>query len=365
MFGLNAILLLIASAVAFARPVWGFGIIILLTSTLFHLDQYLTIALPVGYLEPTEVLLISMLAAAWLKSRFAVCPSDGIRLIPQDSRSAEIWPIITPYCLWQTLCIGLGLLRREGIDPDFRFGIRFLLSGVFPWIALWILARLSLNEGRKVFAMAYGLTLATACIHLGLQLTDYRSAMNAAYWAVPENPELAWIQEAANQSLARDVFVRALPQGISLILFFTLITTGFFILERKRIHVSLLGAAALLFAALFVTVTRSLIIALTAGMIVLVGLSSLTRKRGVGTFGRVASVLAMFLVGALLYNTIKPGFLDFWYQRVSDLAGADSAIFSEENAARGRDNLAWRGARGSGGRPAGDRDRAPARLAPG
>ena len=48
----------------------------------------------------------------------------------------------------------------------------------------------------------------------------------------------------------------------------------------------------------------------------------------------------LFAGAAVVYDTIRPGFLDVWSTRIELLSGSDSDIFSERNVARGKDNLA-------------------------
>jgi hypothetical protein len=338
--GLNAILLAAACSVAFFRPVWGFGIIFLVTSTLFHLDQYLTVPLPVGYIQPTEALLASMIAAAWLKGPGVLPPrSLGGALVPQVRRLSvgAVWLAIGPYCLWQTLCILLGLTHWVGTE-HLRFGLRFLLAGVLPWFSLYLLARLSVADGHKVFKTAYYLTLLTAGVHLAIQLTNFRPVMNAAYFWVPENGELDF--SGIQQWLDNETFFRGLPQGIPLILFFTLLTVSAYVFARDRRRIRNLTVAVVLFSALFITLTRSLMAVLAAGIIVFVVFASLTGRVNIGGIVRIAGVVSLFVGAALIYDAVRPGFLGFWSQRIEKLSGADSEIFSEDNKARGRDNLA-------------------------
>jgi hypothetical protein len=339
--GLNIILLGLACAMAFARPVWGFGIILLLTSTLFHLDRYLTVPLPLGFIEPLEALLTSMLVALWLRNDKPSSLRFPCRTLAQDSRMSSIryaCSAIGPYCWWQILCILVGLGYTIQSESTLRFGLRFLLSGVYPWLGLYILARLSIDDGQKVFKTAYHLALLTACIHILIQLTDSRSVMNAAYFWVPENSEydLSWMQKWVEQ----ETFVRGLPQGIALILFFALLKMAEYVFASGHRRLADLTAAAVLFSALFITVTRSLIIVLAAGVIILLSLAFLTLRMNMVRAARTVGVFVFLAGAAMLYDVARPGFLDYWSQRINKLSGADSQILSEENMARGVDNIA-------------------------
>lgn len=333
---LSASLLLAACVLAYARPVWGFGLLLLLTSTLFHLDQYLLIPLPIGYIEATEAIIASMLLSVLLKSDV---PEEG----EPDSPSIAGIPIdyalltIGPYCVWQLLCILLGLLQNDRGDPPFRFGIRFFLAGVVPWMTLYILAKLPAADGHKIFNIAYYLALATSIVHIALQVTDYRPAMNAAYFWIPEHAEInfSYIQ----QWLSQEAFVRGLPQGLVLILLFAILKIGEYLLGGRTSWHGLAGAV-ILFTAVFITVTRSVVIVLAAGIAISVLLIATTAPVKSSVFVKLAGVLAIFAGAALLYNTVRPGFLDYWATRMQLLSGADSQVFSSENRARGLDNLA-------------------------
>jgi O-antigen ligase len=337
--GINVLLVGLACMVAFVRPTWGFGIILLTTSTLFHLDQYLTVPLPLGFIEPMEVLLVSMMAAIWLKgwlapqARTTAASTGAARGIPD----AHMWLAIGLYCLWQTLCIVFALSHWSGTE-HFRLAIRFLVSAILPWTSLYILRRLPTIVGHKVFQTAYYLTLLTAVVHIALQLTDFRPAMQAAYWWIPENTEynFAYVQ----QWIKDEAFVRGLPQGILLILFFAVLKASEFILERNQRTIRNLSVAVILFSALFITVTRSLMACLAAGLLILLGLAAFTVRLRMSHVIRITGLLAVFMGAALLYNGLRPGFFDFWSARMVRLSGVDSDIFSEDNEARGRDNLA-------------------------
>ena len=306
-------------------------IILLTTSTLFHLHQYLTVPLPVGFIEPTEALLSVMLVSVWLKRSGNVCT------VRDPSRARRMCAIILPYCAWQTFCIILGLSHSAA--GDFRFMIRALLSAVLPWVSLYILAKLSPEEGQEVFSAMYYLMLGTACIHLLLQVTDYRPAMTAAYWFIPANTEydLSWVK----QSIDGDAFFRGLPQGIDCIIFFTLIKLSDYVFgQERRSTFASTASAIVLFCALFITVTRSFVVILAAGTIILVGLALLTFQAKIGHAIKIGGILCFFVSAALVYNAVRPGFLEFWSQRINEFSGADSQIFSAENKARGLDNIA-------------------------
>ena len=338
MFGVNLVFLTAACLIAFLSPVWGFTILLLVTSTLFHLEQYLTVSLPVGYIEPTEALVITMLASVFLNRSSSVFQKrEDAGSGPIRSGSGKVWPIIGPYCAWQSACVLIGLTNWAGTE-NFRFGIRFLLSGVLPWTSLYVLSKLSTDQGRRIFRNAYYLTLLTACTHIALQVFDNRALMKAAYYWVQQNSDqqLWWLQGYLDE----ETFVRGLPQGILLILFFTLLKLGQYGFSRRPGRIQDLLATALLFSAMFITITRSYVIILALGILAMFALSVLGHRFNAGGTLRIAVVIASFIGAALAYNAVRPQFLDFWSERVNAFYGEDYKIFSEENRARGLDNIA-------------------------
>lgn len=336
----NLFLLAAACVIAFARPVWGFGILLLLTSSLFHLDQYLTVSLGVGYIEPLEMIVISMCVSVWLRNLAPARTARrtaGIVVLPGGHLASRVLWIIGPYCLWQSLCIFRGLATSSGSDT-MRLGLRFLLSGVLPWASLYVLAKLHKQESQKVFIIAYYIAFATACVHIGLQVSDYRPAMKAAYFWIPTNSEqdFTWMQQWINNN----AFVRGLPQGILLILFFTLFKLSDFVVSRGKVAYHSLGAAIVLFSAILITVTRSYMLILAVGLAILLALAALARHVDTRTVVRCAILFSLFLAAGQLYDTARPGFFRFWSERITQFEGIDSQIFSQENTARGWDNLA-------------------------
>ena len=335
---MNAILLLGACAIAFMRPVWGFGIILLLTATLFHLDQYFRVALPVGFIEAPDALIVSMLASVLIRR---AVPSDAASdndIEQQPVGFSSGWALITlaPYVLWQTVSIVFAIIHPAGGEATFRLAPRYLLAGVLPWLGLYILAKLRAHDAHQIFNITFYLTVATALVHVVLQVTDYRPLMGPAYFWVPQNSEndFSWVR----QWLTGEKFLRGLPQGVPLILFFAILAIGRYLLGGLKNWLALV-CSLLLFAALFVTVTRSLMVVMAVGIAALFALLAACAPVVKPLLTRCAGVIALFALTAFLYDAVRPGFLEYWGDRMSTLSGADSKIFSAENSARGLDNL--------------------------
>jgi hypothetical protein len=324
--------------VAFLNPSWGFGILLLITSTLFHLEQYVTVQLPVGYIEPTEALITAMLLHVALK-RCGLSSHAGwhrpIAIRNEGESLKHAWILMGVYCLWQTLCVLSGLVQYGGIDL-LRFGLRFILAAVLPWLTLYILWKLSTAERKQIFNLAYVLALLTACAHLVIQLFDWRSVMTAAYWWVPENGEqdFSWIKQWVDQN----DFVRGLPQGIILIVFFAIVKFYDYAVESRR-RISDLIATLLLVSAVVITFSRSLIVTLLVGLLLVMILLTQLRSSKLAAAVRIAGMLFVFVLTVVGFDALRPGFLNFWTERIGKLEGADSQIFSEENKARGLDNI--------------------------
>src|SRR5271157_4033677 len=160
---LSACLLILFGLVGFYRPVWGFGLLIFLTLTLFSLGSYIAVPLPVGFVDPPEVLIASMALGVWRKNRM---PHQGRKKgtkstgrSPADMR--RVWLAMGCYIFWQSICAVKSLGGWQG-TVYFRFGVRFILAGCLPWLTLYILRKMSIEDGHKVFRTAYVLVIITA-----------------------------------------------------------------------------------------------------------------------------------------------------------------------------------------------------------
>ena len=256
---LSACLLILFGLVGFYRPVWGFGLLILLYQTLFNLGGPIAVPLPVGYVEPTEVLIASMAMGLWSKSRerHQVRGPGTKKLIRPPADMRRLWLAMGSYILWQSLCVVKALGSLRGTD-NFRYGVRFILAGCLPWVALYILRKMSSKDGHKVFKTAYVLSIATAIVHIAIQVVNNRAVIKAAYYFIlPDGSD-----QYANfvEGNLQEDFVRGLPQGALLMLFFLVLNVGQLIFNKARPRIGAVAATMLIFSALFITITRSQLI---------------------------------------------------------------------------------------------------------
>ncbi len=330
---MKAAILVALIGITFSRPLWGVAILLVLTSTLFHLSQYATVPLPLGYVEPTEAVIAAALGRAAIDRFWRRSPRYLSRL------SGTLVSAIVPYVIWQTLCAGRGLIVWAGSE-HFRFALRFVLSGVLPWL-LPLIALRYYDRTHSLFRAAFWIAFATAAVHLGIQLFDYRPIMQAAYIPpAPEGGEYGFVVEAMRLWIAQASIVRLLPQGILLIMFFAVFAAATFILNGWSRSKWPLIATVVLSAAVFITVARNLLFSLLAGVaaaVVLAFAFGLVRTR---TMNRLLISFAAVAALATGVAALSPRLIGLWRDRVEQLFGEDSQIFSEENRARGRDNLA-------------------------
>jgi hypothetical protein len=335
---LNACLLILFGLVGLYRPVWGFGLLILLTQTLFNLSYYIAVPLPVGYIEPIEVLIASIAIGVWRKRRAPhKARGNGTRSLDRPSAAMRrVWLAMGCYIFWQSLCIVKALGGPQGTE-NFHFGVRFILSSCLPWVTLYILAKMSIEDGHKVFKIAYALTIVTAIVHIAIQFTDYRPIMQAAYYVIPkEANDVAHFYEGQLQ----EDFVRGLPQGAILMLFFLVLNVGQFIINKARLRIGAIAATMLIFSALFITITRSFMICFLAGTLICAALALHAKCFNAKAAVRALAVCLTLVASAATYGAIRPGLLQTWSERIALLSGADSQVFSAENSVRGLENLA-------------------------
>jgi hypothetical protein len=241
------------------------------------------------------------------------------------------------YILWQSLCVVKALGSLRGTD-NFRYGVRFILAGCLPWVALYILRKMSSKDGHKVFKTAYVLSIATAIVHIAIQVVNNRAVIKAAYYFIlPDGSD-----QYANfvEGNLQEDFVRGLPQGALLMLFFLVLNVGQLIFNKARPRIGAVAATMLIFSALFITITRSFMMCFLAGTLVCAALAFLSKSFNAKASVRALVVCFTLVACAATYEAIRPGFLQTWAERVALLSGVDSQVFSAENGARGLDNLA-------------------------
>jgi len=339
---ISAAALLLICVVAFLRPIWGLAILLVLTSTLFNLRQYVTVPLPIGYIEPTESLLFSMLLRIlWdrRQNRPQKLLEEGSSV--RESFAARVLISATlPYVMWQTACCIRGIVIWQGTE-HFRFAVRYLISGLFPWSLIAIVWTMR-NRTREIWQIVFALVFITALLHTAIQVLDYRPIMTSAYWV--STTEFDFLADGREYHLWTDDFVRGLPQGLFLMIYVVVYIFAH-LFCRERYDWS--SAFEVLFVvmqilALVVTFTRTSTFQAITGCLVVVCLAAafrlmpmraLVSRLTVGVF-----ILILILVG---YGMVRPGFADLWNERIEQLFGsADYKILSEENEARGRDNVA-------------------------
>jgi hypothetical protein len=311
-------------------------LLVFVTSTLFHLARRMATPLPVGYVEPVEAVIVAVIA------RFALTAgptsfTNRFNALGFATADRVLISAMFPYAAWQFACASLGVVAWAGTDHA-RFALRFIISGLLPLVIPLLLLRTD-QYGRAVFRAAIWIALITALVHTGIQLGDYRPVMQSAYVSVSDNNEYAFVAQSKFRSIQRAEFVRLLPQGATLICLLAIYTLVQFIVSRSRRRWQLV-TGGILSAALLVTVTRSLLFTLLAGLGVGVALAwgcGFLRRAAIA---RGAIALALLSGAAGAYDYARPGFLQYWSSRVELLSGSDSQIFSGENEARGRDNLA-------------------------
>jgi hypothetical protein len=197
---------------------------------------------------------------------------------------------------------------------------------------------MSIEDGHKVFKTAYVITIVTAIVHVAIQLSGNRPVMKAAYYLIQEGADLYAV--FVEDSL-QDKFVRGLPQGLILMLFFLVLNVGQLIFNKARPRIGTVAATMLIFSALFITLTRSVMICFLAGTLVCAALALLAKSFNTKAAARALAVCLALVASAATYEAIRPGFLEEWSERVVLLStGEDSKIFSKENGSRGLDNLA-------------------------
>jgi O-antigen ligase len=179
----------------------------------------------------------------------------------------------------------------------------------------------------------------TALVHVVLQVTDYRPLMLAAYSTVSSDGEYAYILTQATNTLNTAEFYRALPQGTTLMLFFAVLYTARYCLMGKFSQRQL-SVILLLVGALAITFTRSILASLIAGVTFALVLASWARAFRVKMAMRLVAIITLCFASGVVYETIHSGFWGYWTQRIEELSGADSQVFSADNQTRGVDNVA-------------------------
>jgi hypothetical protein len=142
------------------------------------------------------------------------------------------------------------------------------------------------------------------------------------------------------QGNLQEEFVRGLPQAMLLMLFFLVLNVGQLIFSKARPRIGAIAATMLIFFAITLTLTRSVMICFLAGTLICAALALVAKCFNAKAPMRALAVCLTLVVSAAAYEAIRPGFLQAWSERIALLSGVDSQVFSAENGARGLDNLA-------------------------
>ena len=335
--------LFIVCLIVFVRPVWGIPILIIVTSTLFQLSHYMVIPLPVGYLEATESIIVVLCLRLFfdrkLQRNSNLMLQTCTNTLEQEMMVKRVLlSAIIPYVVWQSITIFIGVVSSEGTE-HVRYGIRYFLNSITPWLLIWAIWQLRYYKDKILYYIAL-ITIVTAIVHIVIQATDYRAIMPLAYWG---NPSAEYLHQYENRlsKLIYDVYMRVLPQGTILILFFSVYYFSKYIIGiyRQKLFIIL---SIICFMALAITLTRSLLFSVLWGFLIAVILAAYYRLYDFTRIFRVFNILMLlFFVIGIYSATINPSFLNLWQERVDTLiTGVDAKVFSPENPSRGLDNLA-------------------------
>lgn len=304
----------------------------------------MTVTLASVRIEPTEIILTGALFGALSQNRRRkLMDSYNLRdeITQQRCLRAKkvLFSAIVPYVIWQSVCVLLGFFLWP--DPDFsRSGLRFLVSGVFPWVIILIFI-LRPNVAQQVLRYAIMLAMITACIHILIQVFDYRPIMELAYWRFSNLGELSWGDQDRLRMLIEAEFLRGLPQGIMMILFFAIFYWAKLQESQKKKFV-ITCAFMILTVAISITITRSLMVLLIVGCII----ASIITASAKGiirlkVFRNIIILIVIIAITGFVYDVVRPGFVGEWENRITALSKeSDAKILSYENKARGLDNIA-------------------------
>lgn len=342
---LNVVILGLCCLLSLAHPAGGILLLLVLESSIFYLGSLATVPLPVGYAGPSDVMILCILAGALLRANnYDILPREWHRgqvdcqgVLQQgpsrqfDLRIKRVLILtIVPYLVWFGFC---AICSAAPGDETWTVNVRSVANYIIPWAlvpAIWLCRDQVRLMRRGILAIAS----ATAIIHLGIQLLDYRPLMTAAYWSY-----LGGATDYVESVIAREDFVRALPAGVMLMLLVGIYAFSSYLLEPShRRRCMLLAVAILQFAGIGITFTRSLMLEIIAGCV----LACMLAIRSTADRQRLKeSILASGLVFALMAAVIileRPDVAGFWQQRMERL-DEDSLIFSTDTL-RGQDNLA-------------------------
>lgn len=340
--GIKLIILCCCCTVAFIRPIWGVAILLILTSSLFHLYQYATINLPIGYVGATEAILFTLLLHIfWNRRQYRLLPSLNSKSSPRERFAKKVLiSAILPYVIWQTICCIRGILIWYGTE-HFRFVMRFMVSGIFTWSFVAIIWTLR-HQAKSILKIAFVVAFVTALIHIGIQFFNYRSIMMSAYW-LPKEGEYSFMNQYYEMWIETSDFVRGFPRGMFLMLCCLIFSFSCFMVIQRRSKYSfyMMLMFTTLVVAIAITFTRSLLAQIFVGCFAVLFFAFILKllpQRIIITRAAVGGVAMLLILGG--YMVAKPGFADYWKQRIQAFNSEDSKIFSRKNEDRGFDNIA-------------------------
>jgi hypothetical protein len=328
------LLMILLGGWCFLRPKWTIPVIVLLTCTLFNLGQYVTVALPVGYVEPLEAMLFAGLTGSFIRRRDHLMVMS---VLAKASRFRLAFGALIAYCFWITACIVFNLGENSGTS-GFTLSIRFFLAGVIPWLSFGLIGKEG-NETQWIFDILNWMTRTTAVLHLAIQGLDLRQVMSSAYWVLPSSGEYADVLQWNQAQLYSAEFVRALPQGFPLMIMFASHSTVNQVVGNRLGRSNAIWTA-ILWLAIASTFTRSAMLLLFLACVAIPLYSAYFRVFTVEIAVRLVMILGFVVGGTVGVDLVKPGFLDIWLERFLLTFERDASIFSEESGNRGLDNLA-------------------------
>jgi hypothetical protein len=329
------LLLIAASAISFCSPCVGIICLLVLHNSLFNLDRFATLSFATGYLTPMDVMIPALVLGVFSQS---LVKRNDKHVVHNDGRliRATFLSAVAPFCVWQCVGLGGGLLWNIWSMSVFtKLAVRYLLSGVLLWVLVWVILQLGAKQ-RILLAAVIVVANVTAVLHIWIVLFDHRSLVPAAYWNLSE--ENSFLMPSYQWNLRMSDLFRAHPTGIWLMLYSAVFSFAE-ILNARRLtwRIFWMGLTlAIQTIALASTGTRSLAASMIAGVLAAIFLSAwgLRGARLVFCLG----VLVIVGWGSWIAASQFPALLGTWKSRMQRI-DSDSQVFSPETD-RGLDNLA-------------------------
>lgn len=344
---IKLIILGFCCAVAFARPVWGVAVLLILEFGMFSLYQFATISSGRITLGPFEILPIVILSGFFVRpisitriipiSQSYFPPPTNIHNEPRQKYAVKIILYsITPYLIWLMICIIRAAIfgNTEGYSSS---PVRTVLSFIYPWSILLVIWFLRTRKG-EIISLIIGVAFVTAIIHLVIQLLDIREIVELAYEGFYPRSDIQI--EIMEKRILYDDFVRELPMGMFLLMFSGIYSFFKYLsgIKNKYWGSFWLFSALVQLMAIAITFTRSLTSQILAGylFVIIFILSAGYPFRMI-----VRKLLPVFFIGVMCFSLIcvaKSEIIDFWGVRIES-SPEDFQIYSDDTV-RGLDNQA-------------------------